>query len=370
MYENIFEPIKIRNLEIKNRVVFAPTSMGYSKEEYLNKLINIASGEVGLIIIGDVSVVDSFHEEMITLSDDKHIDYFKKITDEIHKYGCKISAQLFHPDYDIDSIKHLINEKKIGREQIREIMKESMYSYVNDMSIEKISEIQEKFVKASVRAKKAGFDIIQVHGDRLLGSFSSSIFNNRNDEYGGSTENRAKMSMEIVDKIRHELYEMVIDYKLGIRKENPSIGKGGPSLKEVEIFVDLLDKAGVDSFHVAIANHSSIKDTIPANNHTYLNEEGCFLDLAKEVKKYTNKVVCTVGKLKTPDFINNILKNDVDMVGLSRQLIADDKWVIKVKEGRLKDIDYCRFCNIKCTNALMNRTSFGCILHDNNGRGL
>ena len=81
----LFTPIKFRNLEIKNRVVFAPTSMGYSKEEYLNKLINIASGEVGLIIIGDVSVVDSFHEAMITLSDDKHIDYFKKITDEIHK---------------------------------------------------------------------------------------------------------------------------------------------------------------------------------------------------------------------------------------------------------------------------------------------
>ena len=97
-------------------------------------------------------------------------------------------------------------------------MKEIMYSYVNDMSMEKINEIQEKFVKAAIRAKKAGFDMIQIHGDRLLGSFSSSIFNSRKDEYGGSIKNRVKMSMEIVEGIRQELYEMPIDYKLGIRK--------------------------------------------------------------------------------------------------------------------------------------------------------
>lgn len=363
MYENIFKNIKIRNLEIKNRVDFAPTSMGYSQSEYFNKLISLASGGVGLIIIGDISVSDSLNKSMPTLADDKHIDYFKNITNELHKYGCKVSAQLFHPDYDTSHIKEFMNEKNIDREQIREIMKESMITYVNNISNEKIHGIQDSFVRAAVRAKKAGFDMIQVHGDRLLGSFSSSIFNKRTDAYGGSAENRAKMSMEIVKKIRIELFDMPIDYKLGIRKENPNIGKGGPSANEVEEFVKILDKAGVDSFHVSIANHSLISDTIPAYNHPYLKNEGCFLDLAKLVKGYTNKVVCGVGKLRAPDFIDNVLNGDIDMVGLSRQLIADDKWVIKVSEGRLQDINYCRFCNVKCTNALMNGTSFGCVLH-------
>lgn len=366
MYENIFKHIKIRDLEIKNRVVFAPTSMGYDRETYLKKLIEIASGEVGLIVIGDISVKDSFHKGIPTLSDDIHIDYYKKVTDAVHKYGCKISAQLFHPDYDIDSIKELMKTKEITREQVREKIKESMYSYINEMSKEKINDIQNNFVEASLRAKKAGFDMIQIHGDRLLGSFSSNIFNKRNDEYGKSAENRAKMSVEVVKKIRSEIDNMPIDYKIGIRKENPDIGKGGPTIDEVETFVKLLDKAGVDSFHVAIANHSLIKDTIPGNNHPHLKGEGCFLDLAKEVKKYTNKVVCGVGKLKTPKFINSILENDLDMIALSRQLIADDKWAIKLKEGREEDINYCRFCNVKCTNSLMNGTSFGCILHEIN----
>lgn len=364
MYENIFKTIKIRNLEIKNRIVFAPTSMGYNDEDKVNKFINVAKGGAGLIIIGDVSVRSVFHGTTKPLDNDKNIEYFKKITDEVHKYEGKISTQLFYPEYDVDYIVGLIKSNKLTREEMRDKLKENTIDYINYLSKEKISEIQEAYVKAAIRAEKAGFDMIQIHGDRLLGSFSSSIFNKREDEYGGNEENRALMSVEIVKKIRKELPNMPIDYKIGIRKENPDIGKGGPLLREVKTFVKLLDNADVDSFHVAIANHSTIKDTVPAFNHGHLKGEGCFLDLAKEVKKHTNKVVCGVGKLNSPDFIENALReNTIDMVGLSRQLIADDTWPTKVKEGKLEEIQYCRFCNIKCTNALMSNSEFGCVLH-------
>lgn len=90
--------------------------------------------------------------------------------------------------------------------------------------------------------------MIQIHGDRLLGSFTFSIFNKRKDEYEGSKENRVKMSVKIVKKIREEFYNMPIDYKFPIRKENPNLGKGGPCLEEIGVFVRLLDEAGVDSF--------------------------------------------------------------------------------------------------------------------------
>lgn len=362
MYENIFKPIKIGDLEIKNRVVFAPTSMGYSREKYFEKILNIVKGETGLIIIGDISVADSFHRGIPTLSSDEHIEYFKHLNDEVHQYGCKISAQLFHPDYDIDEVKSFMRTNSSSREEVRKIIKESMNNYINKMSRDKIDTIQEAFINAAIRAKKAEFDMVQVHGDRLLGSFSSSIFNKREDEFGIDIEGRAKMSVDIVEKIKEKV-DIPVDYKLGIRKENPNIGKGGPTIDEVETFVKLLDEAGVDSFHVSIANHSAIKDTIPANNHPYLKGEGCFLDLAREVKKHTNKVVCAVGKLQTPKFINNVLE-DIDMIGLSRQLIADDKWAQKVKEEKIDSIDFCKFCNVKCTNSLMNGTSFGCILNN------
>lgn len=364
MYENIFKPIKIRDLEIKNRIVFAPTSMGYDDEGTLNKFAGVAQGGTGLIIVGDVSVRSSFHGGMRTLDDDKNIEYFKRITDEVHKYGCKISAQLFYPEYDVDHIVGLMRGGKISREDIRKELKESTINYVNELTKEKIEEIQESFIKAAVRAKKAGFDMIQIHGDRLLGSFSSSIFNKRTDEYGGNERNRAKMSVEIVEKIRKELPHMPIEYKVGIRKENPHIGNGGVTVSETGSFVEMLDESGVDSFHVAIANHSTIKNTIPAFNHEHLKGEGCFLDLAQEVKKHTDKPVCGVGKLKSPDFIDNAINNGIiDMAGLSRQLIADEIWPQKVNEGRIDEILFCRFCNVKCTNALMNHSEFGCVLH-------
>ena len=184
MYENIFKSIKIRDLEIKNRIVFAPTSMGYNEEEIVNKFINIAKGGTGLIIIGDISVRSSFHGGIKTLENDKNIEYFKNITDEVHKYGCKVSAQLFHPEYDVDYIVSLMRSNKGSREELRRELKENTINYINNLSKEKINEIQEAYVKAAIRAEKAGFDMIQIHGDRLLGSFSSSIFNKREDAFG------------------------------------------------------------------------------------------------------------------------------------------------------------------------------------------
>ena len=362
MYEDIFKYIKIRNLEIKNKVVFAPTSLGNDYKKQIEKLIKIAKGDVGLIVIGDISVRSSFHRGIPTLEKDEYIEYFKSITDELHKYDCKVSAQLFYPEYDVDYVINLITNGNLERDQIRKLLKDNTIDYINMLSKNDINKIQKYFVDAAIRASKCGFDMIQIHGDRLLGSFSSSIFNKRKDEYGGSENNRARMSFEIVEKIRKVLPDMAIEYKLGIRKENPNIGKGGPTISEVKTFVTSLDNVGVDSFHVSIANHSAIKDTIPAYNHSYLKGEGCFLDLAKEVKKYTNKVVCGVGKLSSPIFINSILKEDiVDMVALSRQLIADEEWTLKVKEKRESEINYCKFCNY-CTNCLLNNKEFECVL--------
>lgn len=366
MYEEIFKSIKIRNLEIKNRVVFAPTSLGNDRKKSTDKLIRIAKNDVGLIVIGDISVRSSFNKVMPTLDKDENIEYFKMLIDKLHSYGCKVSAQLFYPEYDVEYVFSLINEGKLDRNEIRALLKNNTKAYINEMSKEHIIKIQNSFVDAAIRAKKCGFDMIQIHGDRLLGSFSSSIFNKRKDEYGGESENRARMSGEIIRKIRTVLPEMPIDYKIGIRKENPDIGKGGPTINEVKTFVSVLDKDGVDSFHVTIANHSTIKDTIPSDNHLYLKGEGCFLDLAAEVKKYTNKIVCGVGKLKTPYFVNDVLKeNMVDMVGLSRQFIADEEWVLKIKEENEEAINYCMFCNY-CTNCLLNNKYFKCISDKSN----
>lgn len=104
----------------------------------------------------------------------------------------------------------------------------------------------------------------------MCGSFSSSIFNHRTDEYGGSPENRARFAVEAVSAIRAKLPNIPIDYKLAVRQENPHYGNAGVLESELGIFVPMLEKAGVTSFHVTLANHSSLEDTIPSVKHPNL----------------------------------------------------------------------------------------------------
>ena len=105
--------------------------------------------------------------------------------------------------------------------------------------------------------------MVQVHGDRMCGSFSSALFNHRTDEYGGSAENRARFAVEAVRAVRAAVPGMPIDYKLAVRQEDPHFGNAGVAEEELSVFVPLLEQAGVTSFHVTLANHSALEDTIP-----------------------------------------------------------------------------------------------------------
>ena len=160
--------------------------------------------------------------------------------------------------------------------------------YITNMSQRKIHEIISGFGKAAVLAKQAGFDMMQVHGDRMCGSFSSAIFNHRTDEYGGSAENRARFAAEAVSAVHAAVPGMPIDYKLAVRQENPHFGNAGVVEEDLPVFVPLLEQAGVTSFHVTLANHSALENTIPPADHPYFSQPGCFLKFCDEVRQYTD----------------------------------------------------------------------------------
>ena len=113
----------------------------------------------------------------------------------------------------------------------------------------------------------------------MCGSFSSTLYNHRQDEYGGSPENRARFAVEAVSAVRRSLPHIPIDFKLAVRQENPHYGNAGVLEEELDVFVPLLEQAGVTSFHVTLANHGSLTDTIPPASHPQFGAEGCFLNL-------------------------------------------------------------------------------------------
>ena len=268
MYETILSPINYGGVQLKNRIIFAPTTFGLPEEEYFAKIRAIAQGGCAMIIVGDVPVGKSRFEK--SLFDAKGFAFYQKIVKIAHDADCKVCAQLHQSDSNLLAMFKYIPGvllKKITPDQLREKLNEEVAPYITNLPQRKIHEIISGFGKAAALAKQAGFDLVQVHGDRMCGSFSSAIFNHRTDEYGGSAENRARFAVEAVKAVHAAVPGMPIDYKLAVRQENPHFGNAGVVVEELPVFVPLLEQAGVTSFHVTLANHSALENTIPPANH-------------------------------------------------------------------------------------------------------
>lgn len=350
MYKTILSPVDYGGIILKNRIIFAPTTMGLSRAGFLYKLRQIAQGGCAMIIIGDVpaspwSVEPSLYEE-------DGFAYYAQLADTVHQEDCRICAQLYLSDSVADD----------GAGGIRPILKDEVGSYVSLLPAGQLRRYADMFGAASQLAWKAGFDMVQILGDRMLGSLCSTVFNGRTDEYGGDVESRTRFVRECVGAVRGRLPRMPVDYKLTVRQENPHYGNAGVLEEEVPYFVPLLEKAGVTSFHVTLANHCALGDVIPSARHPYFGGEGCFLRYSDTVRGCTDLPVCGVGGLTDPDFLEEQLNSGrIDCAAMSRQLLADPEWVNKVRLGRPDTIRRCVRCNGRCIQGMLSRSGVHCM---------
>ena len=362
-YNLITSPVNYGGIKLKNRIIFAPTTMGMRKDEYFDKLKQIAAGGCAMIIIGDVPIRKSRFGP--SLFSKKGFAFYQELASLVHSYDCKICAQLHQSDTRMKGMfKYIpkIMAKKITPMDLRSLMNQETGNYISSIPKDEVKKITSSFGQAAVEAVKAGFDMVQVHGDRMCGSFSSSVFNHRTDRYGGTADNRARFAVEAVASIRALLPQLPIDYKMAVRQENPHYGNAGVLEEELPIFVPMLEQAGVTSFHVTLANHSRLEDPIPAADHPEFGQQGCFLKFADQVRKYTSVPVCGVGALHDPDFIEEQLaSNRIDCAAMSRQLIADPDWVNKIVTGHPDKIHPCIRCNKKCLGGMYQHTGVHCI---------
>lgn len=363
----LLESINIGNITLKNRVMFPPLTTGYEGRDgsitpqSIEFYERLAKGGVSYIVIGDVSPINGFSPTP-KLYDDSQIEGFKKLCDSIHKYGAKVSVQIFHPEYDCDEINKMVASGDM--QGVRTKLHHDMQHFVNEVSEDSLNDIIDKMCNCAIRAQKAGVDIIQIHGDRLVGSLCSTILNKRNDKFGVTLENRTRFALQLVKALKKAVPDMPIDYKFSV--VTPKRGKGGISLDEAPIFAKWLEEAGVDMLHVAQANHTgNMADTIPPMG---VQPYGFFVDIAATIKKSVNIPVSTVGRIFNPKMAESILEADkVDMIGLGRILLADPDWVNKVKENKLEDIRECICCNKGCTDNIQNRKFLSCVLNAENG---
>ena len=363
MYETILSPIQYGGLTLKNRIIFAPTSMGLPQEEWLARLRAIAAGGCAMIILGDIPV--GKHGFGPSLYTEKGRAFYRELARMVHEEGCMLCAQLHQSDSNLKAmLKYVpgVLTKRISMEQLRPLLNEEVGPYITGLPAKKVREITASFGVAAGLAKEAGFDMVQVHGDRMCGSFSSTLYNCRTDEYGGSPENRARFAVEAVKAVRREVPDLPIDFKLAVRQEQPHYGNAGVLEEELSVFVPLLEQAGVTSFHVTLANHGSLTDTIPPANHPQFGQEGCFLKFCDQVRALTDRPICGVGGLTDPNFIEEQLSaGRIDCAAMSRQLIADPDWPNKVAAGDLENLHRCVRCNRACLGGMMAHKGVHCI---------
>lgn len=398
MTSKLLEPIKVGNLTFKNRIMFPPLTTGYEERDgsigprSLAFYKRLAMGGVSYIVIGDVAPVRTASPTP-KLYDDSQIEMYKKLADTLHEYDCKVALQLFHPEYDVPGVGKMIMEagmargaaakaKEAGNEEeaakqmaiCDELTKgayaklhHDMQHFVSEATIEQLTQIKNSIAECAKKAQKAGIDAIEIHGDRLLGSLCSTILNHREDQYGGSLENRTRYALEVLQAIKEAAPGMMIEYKLPIITVNPDgslRGKGGLLVDEAVEFAKMLDAAGIDMIQVAQANHTgNMGDTIPPMGAVPYNWT---LDACEKVKAVVSCPVATVGRVVSVEAGLKILEDgSADIIGYGRSLLTDPDIANKVEKGEC--IRECLNCNKGCVDAIQGRRYLSCVLNAENG---
>ena len=394
----LLQPLKVGNLTLKNRIMFPPLTTGYEERDgsignrSFHFYTRLAKGGASYVVIGDVAPVNTASPTP-KLCDDRQIPTFKKLADEMHKYDCKLALQIFHPEYDVPGVGKMIMQarmlgmeaqkakadgdmatfeskmaesQKVTKDAYAKLHHDMMY-FVSECSHEQLNQIKEAIASCAKRAQTAGIDAIEIHGDRLLGSLCSKLLNHRNDEYGGTLENRTRYALEVVKAIKEAAPGMMIEYKLPIITVNSDgtlRGKGGLEQEEGIEFAKMLDAAGVDMIQVAQANHTgNMGDTIPPMGSVPYN---WVLNTVQKVKAVVHVPVVAVGRVISVEAGEKILQDGIaDMIGYGRSLLTDPDIAHKIEKD--EPIRECLNCNKGCVDAIMSRKYISCVLNAENG---
>lgn len=340
----LFQPIKIAAMVAKNRIVMPCINHSYSLDGTVNeRLIEYykerAKGGVGTITIGGCAVHElgrSF--QVICIYDDKFNRGLTKLTDSVHVYGAKIIAQLYHAGGYAKS-------KEIGGQPLAPSAVPSKYTKETPraMSRQDILEVQDYFVQAAVRAKKVGFDGVELIGSAgyLIAEFLSPYTNLRTDEYGGSFDNRCRFVLELVNKIKLAVGR---DYPLIVRLSGSDFIKFGNTNEQAILVAQALEAAGVDAINVTGGWHES---KIPQTSGDL--PTGGFGYLAANIKNSIRIPVIASNRINDPLQAEKMLAMGMaDMINMGRPLLADPQLPNKAQSNQLAEIRKCIACGQGC----------------------
>lgn len=347
MYKHIFEPLTIRRMTMKNRIMMTPMGTNYGEQSgemsflHINYYEQRARGGTGLIMVENANVdypLGSNGTTQLRIDHDNYLPRLFKLTETVHKHGACIGIQINHAGASAQSARTQMQPVSAS-----DIPSKAGGEIPRPLEKEEILQIVKKYGQAAKRAQAAGFDTVEIHAGHsyLISQFVSPLTNHRTDEFGGSAENRARFARMVLEEVRAQVGP---HFPIFVRISADEFLEGGNTLEDTLDYLQYFQEEA-DVIDVSAGLNSSIQYQIDAN---YL-PDGWRSYMAKAVKERYGKPCVTTGNIRNPQVAEDILaKGDADIIGMGRGLIADPDWVNKVEFGDVCDIRKCISCNIGC----------------------
>lgn len=359
MFTRLFTPLNMKNFTIPNRIIATGHLTHFASPDGLvtQRLIDYhearARGGIGMIITESMAVHPSTAQSqyVVHLFDDKVLPGLTELVSTIKQYGTVVVCQLHHMGREmisVDTMRPVVAPSPIMDPMKREVP--------HEMSRAEVKEIIGSYAAAAERAVKAGYDGLEVHCAHgyLIQQFLSPLSNQRDDEYGGSFENRLRFAREIIAAVKKVAPGKII----GIRIDGDEFADGGLTMEDVQQIVLALNADGLDYIGLS-AGHTLNYPPIFPNMDFPL---GCFTYLASNIKRLVDTPVYTSHRINDPALAEKILEDGhADLITMTRATIADPELPLKAKEERIDDIRPCVACLQRCFGRLRMRAPISCL---------
>ncbi len=355
-YPHIFKPLDLGFTSLNNRIIMGSMHTGLEElpnghERMAAFFAERARGGVGLIVTGGIGPNDEGATHAVTqrLDSDEAVVNHKYVTDAVHKEGGKICMQILHTGryaYNKDLVAPSPIQAPINPYKPKELSTEEIEKQIQD------------FVFTAQQAKRAGYDGVEIMGSEgyFLNQFIATRTNQRKDEWGGEYQNRIKLPIEVVRRVREAVGEnFIIIYRLSML----DLVEGGSTYDEVVELGKRIESAGATIINTGIGWHEARIPTIATKV-----PRAAFTWVTAKFRKALSIPVVTSNRINTPEVAESVLaRGDADLVSMARPFLADPEFVIKAKENKASQINTCIGCNQACLDHVFDGKMTSCLVN-------
>ncbi len=384
-FKYLFEPFSVSNLRLRNRIIKAPMFTGFATfDGHVTPLMleyyeDVAKGGAAMVVVAN-AVVDlegSIGPRALRMDDDKFLPGLSKLAASIKSHGAVAAIQIGHggrfgsgkvslapsstfmKDRNVFKFYKRVLLPMPLKHQVKFLRRfgRKVLSLPKELTIQKIDSIISAFVKAALRAQKAGFDIVEIHGGTgyLPVQFLSPLTNKRKDKYGGTLENRMRFSTELVKAVKSAVG---VSFPVGYRFQADERLEGGFGLADAKVFARRLEQIRVAYLSVTTGKYEIIYES-KMDGHEAL--AGNMVDLAGLIKQNVATPIIATGGITTPEIAElAIIEGKADLIGLARPLFVDPEWPKKAGNGETQRINGCDAHCLDCFRNIMTGRPASC----------